>query len=165
VNSPKTVTSPPVGLKSDETSLDTVSAEHEQALALHRLKNAIQNTEITTQSLPLELQRVVQILCDTYEAIDLRIETTFGTAETDFLSAMPEVKGHEVELLQLVRLLMADLKTTIHTELDHPLLLRFTYQDKVDLVEQLLSGAKARLVVMPVENDVSLHANIKGFRK
>jgi len=166
VTSQKTVAALPIGQKSNKISLDKVFTEHDQALAEHQGNAAVRTTEITTQSLPPEMQRVVQVLCDTYEAIDLRIETTLGAAEADFLAAMPEVKGHETDLRQLVKLLISDVRDTAGAVTSvQPLLLRFAYQDRGDLVEQLLSGAKARLVVVPAEDDVSLHVNIKGFHK
>ncbi len=118
----------------------------------------------TLQSLSPDLQRAVQALCDTYEAIDLRIETTLGNAEADFMAAMPEVKNHQRELRQLVRLLIVDVHCAADADAtaDQPVLLRFAFQDEGDLVEQLLSGAKARLVVVPVEGDVSIHSSIQG---
>lgn len=114
----------------------------------------------TEQKLAPDLQRAVQVLCDTYEAIDLRIETTLGKAEADFLAALPEVKNYEDELRQLVGLLMADVRKTLHGEAisTEPLLLRFTYQDQQDLVEQLISTTQAHVVVVPVDDNVSFDA-------
>lgn len=129
------------------------------------LAAANRGATITIQSLPPALQSAVHALCEAYEILDLRIETTFAAAERDFLAAVPEVKKHETEIRQLVAVLIADLRQAVPAVPDQPVLLRFAYQDKEDLVEQLLPEGKARLVVMPVANDESVHLSIEGAKE
>jgi hypothetical protein len=92
------------------------------------------------QSLPPELERIVRVLCDTYEELDLRIETTLGAAENDFLAALPEIEGHETELRRMVTLLIDDLGSAINGMKFQPVLLRLTFHDEGELTEQLLTN-------------------------
>ena len=127
---------------------------------MHGLATVSPAIAATEKTLSPNLRRAVQILCDTYDAIDLRIETTLGKAENDFVAALPEVQGCDEELRELADLLIEDVRNTLQGQAisTQPLLLRFTYQDQNDLVTQLVSSAKARVVVVPVGSDVSLHA-------
>ena len=154
------------GQEGDNTSLAHTLSKHSQFVAEHRAAVVVRDSaeEATTKSLAPELQRAVQALCDTYEALDLRIETTLGAAEADFLAALPEISGCEAEMRHLVAILIADVRVAAGNLPDTPLLLRFAYQNKGELVEQILSGAKARLVILPTEENVSHHVNVQGDR-
>lgn len=120
--------------------------------------------DVTEQTLSPGLQRAVQILSATYETLDLRIETTLGAAEADFFKALPEIQNHKEELRQFITFLLSDLRLEGLTPgSEQPLFIRFAFQDEDDLIEQLLSGAKAQIVVVPVDGETSLHTNIQGF--
>ena len=92
-----------------------------------------------THSLPPGLERAVQILCNTYETLDLRIETTLAAAETDFLAALPEIDTHKTELKEFVGVLIRDLRAQANGAQSQPVLLRLSFQDEGDLTQQILS--------------------------
>jgi hypothetical protein len=113
---------------------------------IERLAAASRAMPVTEQSLPPELQRVVQILCEAYETLDLRIETTLVAAEDDFLAALPEIAEHETDVRQFVALLVDDLRLTVHGASSQSVLLRLAFQDEDDLTQQLLSNMTAQEV-------------------
>lgn len=90
-----------------------------------------------SQSLPPELRRIAESLCDTYDALDLRIETTLAAAADDFIAALPEMKGREAELRQFVALLTDDLRMKAGGAHSRPVLLRLSFQSENDLLRQL----------------------------
>lgn len=90
-------------------------------------------------SLPPDLQRAVQILCETYEDLDLRIETTLANAANDFITALSEVDGHEDELRKLVVQLLQNLRSTAETTEFQPVILQLSYKNENELTQQLLS--------------------------
>ena len=92
------------------------------------------------QSLPPELQRAVQALCDTYETLDLRVETTLAAAENDFIAALSEVEGCEAELRQLISLFIGDLRLAARTAKLQAVVLRLSFRDENDLAKQILSA-------------------------
>ncbi len=120
---------------------------------------------IVRKDLAPEVQRAAAALWAAYESLDLEVITTLRDAEQDLLAAMPDLNGYENEIRQLVAELTIDLRTNFYQLDDQPVRLRFAYQGEKDLIGQLLSASAARLVVMPVENDISLHTNIHGEDK
>jgi hypothetical protein len=126
----------PVEQSSDDISINEMFHQHDQALIAHE---AVIPAAVAMQSLPPELQRAIQVLSDTYEALDLRIETTFGNAGNDFIGALPEIEGYEVELQQFVDVLIDDIRHTANRANTQSVLLHLSFQDKNDLTEQMLS--------------------------
>ena len=129
----------PIGQDSDDESIAEVFNQHDQALVAHVVSLSV-TASISLQSLPPELQRAVQVLCDTYETLDLRVETTLAAAENDFITALSEVEGRETELRQLVALLVNDLRQTTSAAESSPVLLCLAFQDENDLARQLLES-------------------------
>jgi len=88
------------------------------------------------------LQRAVQVLCDTYETLDLRIETTLANAANDFVTALSEVDGHEDELRKLVAQLLQNLHRTAETTEAQQVILQLSYKNEDELTQQILSTLK-----------------------
>lgn len=126
-----------------------------QTLAKDRLNNAV------LKNLSPHLQRAVEALWANFEALDLELITTPADAEEDFLAAIPAIDGVEDDIRQLVRELVEDIRMNFNTASDAPMRLRFAYQNKDELIEQILPRSRARLVVMPLDKNISLHANVK----
>lgn len=99
------------------------------------------------KKLPQDMQRVLQLLCDTYESLDLRIETTPAQAETDFLRALPEIEGHDDDLRKLVAVLIADLRGAAKGTEENMVILKLAFKDEADLAEQFLAHADMRKAV------------------
>ncbi len=108
-----------------------------------------------------EVRRAVEALWENYEALDLIVITTSEAAADDLLAAMPVIEGVEDEIRQMVTELVDDLRTNFKDAADMPLRLRFAYQNEDELIDQVLPRSAARLVVMPIDQDISLHTNIK----
>jgi hypothetical protein len=102
-------------------------------------QRAVKEAPVATRTLPIEMQRVLQVLCDTYHTLDLRIETTLGAAEQDFLAALPEIEGYDNELRQLVKMFLLDLRRTVTGTEAQPVLLRLAFENETDLAEQFLA--------------------------
>jgi hypothetical protein len=86
-----------------------------------------------------QLQRAVQVLSDTYETLDLRIETTIGAAEHDFIAALPEVEDHEAELRHFVSVLIADMRVAAGQNHSQPVVLHLAFRGEDDLTQQILT--------------------------
>lgn len=94
------------------------------------------------KTLPPQMQQVLQALCDTYEKLDLRIETTLDAAESDFLKALPELEGHEDDLRRLVKILTTDLRRSSIGSENKSVILRLAFKDEADLTEQFFLQTK-----------------------
>lgn len=127
-----------LGQDGEDTSIAEVFARHDQALVVHGI-SASEALPTPLRSLPPELQRAVQVLCETYETLDLRIETTLVAAADDFVTALNEVEGHEVELRQMVALLISDLNQSGGNPQAQQILLRLIFQNEDDLAQQMSS--------------------------
>lgn len=99
---------------------------------------------LPVESLPSELQGAVQALSDTYETLDLRIETTFANAENDFIAALSEVEGCEAELREFVSLLLKDLRRTVADVGAQQIVLQLSFESENDLAQQVLSSLEAQ---------------------
>lgn len=118
-------------------------------------------TQPVLKNLSPEICRAAEALWANYEALDLEVITTLEDAEPDFLAAMPVIDGFEDEINQLVKELIEDVRMNFKGAAEAPLRLRFAYQNEDELISNLLPHSAARLVVMPVDKDISLHANVK----
>lgn len=128
----------PQGQSRDQTPVSEVFSQHDQALIEH--KAALSEAKlVSVHSLPLELQRAVQVLSDTYTKLDLRVETTLKSAGNDFIAALPEVEGCELELRHLVAVLIGGLRSSASETKSQSVLLHLAFQDEDDLTQQLLS--------------------------
>lgn len=105
------------------------------------------------RELPQHLRRATQMLWETYETLDLCIETTFGLAEKAFLAALPELNGNKEDTLLLIRHLLSGLRNSDGTkpQASHSISLRLVYQDRNTLIQQLLPGQHAQIVVIPID--------------
>lgn len=100
-------------------------------------------TADAVREIPPELRRAVQALCDTYDSLDLRLETTLFAAEEDVLAALPEVENCKADLRRLISLLIRDLRHGTDGSQSQRVLLRLSFQDEADLTQQLLSHFEA----------------------
>lgn len=124
--------------KDEEIFIDEVFEQHDQALVEHG--KAVSEVEPTTvHSLPPDLQRAVQALCDTYETLDLRVEATISQAADTFITALSEVEGHETELRKLVALLLSGLRQSTDMTEGQPVAIQLSFDDEDDLTRQVLS--------------------------
>ncbi|MDE1900560.1 MAG: hypothetical protein KGI37_02810 [Alphaproteobacteria bacterium] len=103
---------------------------------------AASKAPVTIEPPPSELRRVVQILRDTYETLDLRIETTLAAAGNDFLAAMPEIETHREEMRQFIISLIDNLRPQIDGTLSQPILLYLAFHDEYDLAQPFPSHAQ-----------------------
>jgi hypothetical protein len=124
--------------KGDDISMDEVFERHDQALIEHAAVMP-ETKPFPVHSLSPELQRAVQALCDTYETLDLRIETTLANAANDFVTALSEVDGHEAELRKLVAQLIQSLHRTPETADSQQVILQLSYKNEDELMQQILS--------------------------
>lgn len=122
----------------DNISIDEVFKRHDQALVEHG-KPASESEPASILPLPPELQRAVQVLCDTYETLDLRVEATMSQAADTFITALSEVEGHEAELRKLVTLLLSGLRQTADMADAQPVAIQLSFDDESDLTWQVLS--------------------------
>ncbi len=124
--------------RDEDISIDEIFQQHDQVLAEHG-KVAPEAELVPVHSLPPDLQRAVQALCDTYETLDLRIETTLAKAANDFVAALSEVDGHEDELRKLVARLLQNLHRTAETKESQQVILQMSYKNEDELTQQILS--------------------------
>jgi hypothetical protein len=115
---------------------------------------------IVKKELSPAVRRAAAALWDAYEALDIELITNLRDAHHDLHTALPLIEHHEDEILELVSELAADLRRHFAIAADHPVRLRFAYRSEDDLIEQLLSSSAARVVVVPMEQDASLHTNV-----
>jgi len=120
-------------------------------------------TEIVQKNLTPAMGRAAMAMADAYEALDIEVITTLQNAAEDFLAALPIIDGYEDEIRQMAIELVADMCSRFEAYPHQNLRLRFAYQNEADLVDQLLSIQASRLVVVPVEDSVSLHADVLGL--
>ncbi|MER2520164.1 MAG: hypothetical protein ABTQ34_05690 [Bdellovibrionales bacterium] len=115
----------------------------------------------TAKPLPPPLHRAAQLLWATYETLDLRIETACGSAEAAFLSALPELSDHREDMLHFIRHLLSGLRDSSgeKPEATQLLSLRLVYQDQNELIEQLIPGSRAQIVILPIDKAANLPAN------
>lgn len=124
--------------RDENISIDEVFEQHDHALIEHATVTP-ETKPVPVHSLPPDLQRAVQALCDTYETLDLRIETTFADAANDFVTALSEVGGHEDELRKLVAQLLQNLHRTAEISELQQVILQVSYKNEDELTQQILS--------------------------
>jgi len=124
--------------RDEDLSIDEIFKQHDHTLIEHAAITP-ETKLLPVHSLPPELQRAVQVLCDTYETLDLRIETTLANAANDFVTALSEVDGHEDELRKLVAQLLQNLHRTAETTEAQQVILQLSYKNEDELTQQILS--------------------------
>lgn len=114
------------------------------------------------KDLPPEIRRAAEALWSRYETLDIEVITTMEKAANDLFIALPAIEGFGDEIGQLAIELVADIRANFCCDERAPLRLRFAYQNQDELIEQLMPSKPSRLVLVPMDKDLSLHTNVEG---